>query len=110
MNDVDYGEFVTSLKTVVEPIEMVYQFRNYLLHRFEADRGAGSDIYNAENVFFDKNKVLVIGADPTRPLVKDQETSDTTQASSNKSTQTSVDYVGLFFQNVEFSVIGERVL
>ena len=97
LNDVDYGEFVTSLKTVVEPIEMAYQFRNYLLHRFEADRGAGSDTYNAENVFFDKNKVLVIGADPTRPLVKDQETSDTTQASSgNKSTQTSVDAVGLF--------------
>lgn len=97
LNDVDYGEFVTSLKTVVEPIQMAYQFRNYLLHRFEADRGQGSDVYNAENVFFDKNKVLIIGADPTRPILKTAaETNEDVAASGNVSTRASVDTVGLF--------------
>ena len=96
LNDVDYGEFVTSLKSVVEPIEMAYQFRNYLLHRFEADRGTGSGEYNPENVFFDKNKVLMIGADPTRPILRPQAIDSTDQSSGNKSTSASVDSVGLF--------------
>ena len=97
LNDVDYGEFVTSLKTVVEPIEMAYQFRNYLLHRFEADRGQGPDAYNPENVFFDKNRILIIGADPTRPILRAEEMPGEQDATSgNKSTAASVDTVGLF--------------
>ncbi|MBA63146.1 MAG: hypothetical protein CMJ76_12375 [Planctomycetaceae bacterium] len=96
LNDVDYGEFVTSLKTVVEPIQMAYQFRNYLLHRFEAERGQGADLYNAENVFFDKNKVLIIGADPTRPILQGSNDSIEGSSSGNVSTSVSVDTVGLF--------------
>ena len=98
LNDVDYGEFVTNLKTVVEPIQMAYQFRNYLLHRFEVDRGQGPDVYNPENVFFDKNRVLIIGADPTRPILRTGGVSEGGKvgSSANVSTSASVDTVGLF--------------
>ena len=69
LNDVNYGGFIDSLKKVVEPIEQAYALRNYLLHEFETDRGAGPDVYNQENVFFDQNKVLILGANPTSSII-----------------------------------------
>ena len=69
LNDVNYGGFIDSLKKVVQPIEQAYTLRNYLLHKFETDRGAGPDAYNQENVFFDKNKVLILGANPTNSII-----------------------------------------
>jgi uncharacterized protein len=69
LNDVNYGGFIDSLKKVVQPIEQAYALRNYLLHEFETDRGAGPDVYNQENVFFDKNKVLILGANPTNSII-----------------------------------------
>jgi len=71
LNDVNYGGFIDSLKTVVKPIQQAYAFRNYLLHQFESDRGNGADTYNQENVFFDKNKVLILGANPTSGIIGD---------------------------------------
>ena len=107
LNDVDYGEFVTNLKTVVEPIQMAYQFRNYLLHRFEVDRGQGPDVYNPENVFFDKNRVLIIGADPTRPILRTGGVSEGGKvgSSANVSTSASVDTIGLFSKTLNLSLI-----
>ena len=69
LNDVNYGGFIDSLKKVVKPIEQAYTLRNYLLHEFEADRGIGPDAYNQENVFFDQNKVLILGANPTSSII-----------------------------------------
>lgn len=69
LNDVNYGGFIDSLKKVVQPIEQAYALRNYLLHEFEADRGAGPDAYNQENVFFDRNKVLILGANPSNSII-----------------------------------------
>jgi predicted RND superfamily exporter protein len=71
LNDVNYGGFIDSLKKVVQPIKQAYALRNYLLHKFETDRGAGPDAYNQENVFFDQNKVLILGANPTSSIIPD---------------------------------------
>ena len=82
LNDVDYGQFFHQLKTVVEPILAAYRFRDSFLQNLEhqvivtADEEASA--YRSPSVFFEGNKILVLGADPHRPLsemIADQEDS-----------------------------------
>ena len=70
LNDVDYGLFVDQLRDVVRPISAAYSLRNTLLEKFEQDLGE-SGVYNAPNVFFDDNRVLVLGAHPQGSFVKE---------------------------------------
>ena len=72
LNDVDYGEFFHQLKTVVEPILAAYRFRDTLLQRIEQHSiktgQEDSAAYRSPNVFFDGNRILVMGADPSQSL------------------------------------------
>ncbi len=70
LNDVNYGHFIDSLKEVVWPIEQAYQFRNALLQQIEDDHGGAG--YNHANVFFNGNRILVIGGNPRAPIVREQ--------------------------------------
>ena len=73
LNDVDYGLFVDQLREVVNPIVDAYCFRNWLLEKIEAERGA-RDQYNPPNIFFDDNRILVLGAHPRGSIVDMDET------------------------------------
>ncbi|MEE2685444.1 MAG: MMPL family transporter [Planctomycetota bacterium] len=73
LNDVNYGQFVDQLREVVDPIVDAYGFRNWLLEKIEAERGS-SDRYNSPNVFFDDNRILVLGAHPRGSIVDMDET------------------------------------
>jgi predicted RND superfamily exporter protein len=73
LSDVDYGQFVDQLREVVDPIVDAYCFRNWLLEKIEAERGA-RDQYNPPNIFFDDNRILVLGAHPRGSIVDIDET------------------------------------
>jgi len=74
LNDVDYGEFFHQLKTVVEPILAAYRFRDTFLNQLEQQSiqsgKEDSEGYRSPNVFFDGNRILVIGADPGQSLAE----------------------------------------
>ena len=57
LNDVDYGDFVVNLKTVVEPIMKAYEFRTKILKSLQQQLAEASLI---------KGKVLVLGRSPDR--------------------------------------------
>jgi predicted RND superfamily exporter protein len=69
LNDVDYGQFVNQMREVVDPIVAAYRFRNKLLKKIEKDRGTASE-YNPPNIFFDDNRILVLGAHPKKSIVR----------------------------------------
>jgi predicted RND superfamily exporter protein len=76
LNDVDYGQFVDQLREVVDPIVAAYGFRNWMLEKIESDRG-DEEQYNPPNIFFDDNRILVLGAHPRGSIVDVNETATT---------------------------------
>jgi predicted RND superfamily exporter protein len=74
LNDVDYGEFFHQLKTVVEPILAAYRFRDTFLQQIEQQSiktgQADPNAYRSPNVFFDGNRILVLGVDPSQSLTE----------------------------------------
>ncbi len=67
LNNVDYGEFVNELKTVVEPIMSAYRVRNRIIREMQQSLGSESLI---------KGRVLVLGRNPkingSIPIITDQ--------------------------------------
>ena len=57
LNDVDYGDFVVNLKTVVEPVMKAYEYRTVILKSLQEQLHKESLI---------KGKVLVLGRNPDR--------------------------------------------
>lgn len=55
LNNVDYGQFVNDLKSVVEPILTAYRYRTTILKRLQSELGAES---------LEKSRVLVLARDP----------------------------------------------
>ena len=55
LNDVDYGEFIDDIKTVVEPIMLAYDKRTELLQAIQSQMGEAS---------IKQGNILVIGMDP----------------------------------------------
>lgn len=55
LNNVDYGQFVSDLKSVVEPILTAYRYRTEILRTLQAELGPES---------LEKSRVLVLARDP----------------------------------------------
>ena len=55
LNDVDYGEFINDLKTVVEPIMLAYEYRTKILETLHEDLGTET---------LDDTRILFLGKDP----------------------------------------------
>jgi uncharacterized protein len=58
LNDVDYGQFVSQLKRVVEPVLKAYQFRDVILQAI-ADEDSGE---NDSTGAWDNAKIAILGA------------------------------------------------
>ena len=55
LNEVDYGEFINDLKTVVEPIMLAYEYRTKILKTLHEDFGSKT---------LDDTRILFLGKDP----------------------------------------------
>lgn len=65
LNDVDYGQFVSQLKRVVEPVLKAYQYRDVILRAIAKEDTGPDDASNA----WDNTKIAILGAaDPRAPL------------------------------------------
>ena len=60
LNDVDYGQFVSQLKRVVEPVLMAYEYRDTILKSIEDERSTGA--YNPPSIW-NESRIAVLGAD-----------------------------------------------
>ncbi|RMF40785.1 MAG: hypothetical protein D6753_10905, partial [Planctomycetota bacterium] len=102
LNDVDYGQFVSSLRSVVEPVLAGYRCRRQILEQIINQHPEAGDRL--------RGKVLVLGADKPESSAKDSLAGTTEQASAaSESHLHQVDRKQLFAETLAHCLVNELV-